>query len=173
MTSKGDLQKLSTQALLELKQTLVQANAILITRLADRLNQVVSARIGERVSVFWEDIGLLDSYNVVVTGIRLFSVGDEVEEDGVTIEITEENVSTIAQRVRLILPSDVLDMLEQPDINISEILEEMAKVEASGYDRFDELASAVEQAITTTTQSPAPSTDSWLFKHFETTKTRH
>lgn len=126
MTTIDQLSKMSTAQLLDLKRVAKTVNSIIIERLAPRLNMLVSSKIEGEVHVYWEEITALTAHEVMVVGIRMFEVGDFLEtEDDEHIEITEENVAQIGQRIRLVISERVLEMIEDASVPIDDVIDEM------------------------------------------------
>ena len=171
---KTKLASLSTLELLQIKRSLGQTTSLIVTRLGERLTELVAARLGAdaKVTIFWSDIAFFgNTEEVMASGVRMFEIGDEVEEEGVMITIDESNVDTLAQRVKLMIPFDIILQLENKDVPISDII---ALIDEAVNDPERRNAPTVDDELPEMTD-PVRSdpTKEWLYQVFDQSKVVH
>lgn len=112
--------------LLQLKASISDVNNVIITRLETRLTELVAVLAHQPVTVLWEDVSLMPDGTVAITGLRLFAVGDIIEYEGAMVEITSENVDVLGLKIRIVVSTDTILRIADPDYSIPDLIEELS-----------------------------------------------
>lgn len=167
--STTQLATLTTTELIELHATLRSTTALILSRLGARLIELAAYRLAQTdlPVIAWEGIQTIKD-DVLITGVRMFEVGDEVvDDDGDTITITEDEVDTMGQRVRFLLPIALLAMVEDPTVPIIELARTIDGYREGGALTDPDVESVEPEMLAPrTTQAPAPKMDAAAEKLF-------
>lgn len=179
LNSVVDLSELSTTELLNLKRVLGGANMHLVKRLRDRLTELIELKMENDShvgNIFWEDISYWANTNeIIITGLRTFDIGDTVESDGTSVEITEENHMAVALRIKMMLPEYVFKMLDDPTVTIQQVIDEMESP-TQNIPPPKDLEKILGIPTPTTPPGNALSDDpvsKWLYAEHNRSKTKH
>ena len=179
LNSVVDLSELSTTELLNLKRVLGGANMHLVKRLRDRLTALIETKMvndSQIGNIFWEDISYWANTNeIIITGLRTFNIGDTVESDGNSVEITEENHMAVALRIKMMLPEYVFKMLDDPTVSIQQVIDEMESPSQNipvppDIDKILGVAPPTTRPVETSPDDPV---SKWLYAEHNRSKTKH
>lgn len=160
------LSNMSFRELLELKSKLRVITQALISRVKPRADELARYLMNSPTAkLVWDDVFVFENSITIISGVRMFAVGDEYTDENGTLVITEDNVDTVAVKVKLALEDNMLDMLLDTSVDIEEVARAVS-TPSLPMPTDKDISNSKEQDVVTTANQ-------YLFNMFNKSTTRH